>query len=46
VAGNEDNLRDYWTKDPPRLSGEETPWGLFAFEREQPDTRGHEKRSA
>jgi hypothetical protein len=33
-------------KDPPRLSGMETPWGLFGFEREHPDTRGHEKRSA
>jgi hypothetical protein len=33
-------------KDPPSLLGAETPWGLFAFEREHPDTRGHEKRSA
>jgi hypothetical protein len=33
-------------KDPPSLLGAETPWGLFAFQREHPDTRGHEKRSA
>lgn len=33
-------------KDPPPVLGAETPWGLFAFERQAPDTRGHEKRPA
>lgn len=34
-----------YLKDPVTLLGDETPWGLFAFERERPDTRGHETRS-